>query len=149
MAHSVHACTTTYNDCCLYVIAEPLKPLHQASATKCLSTSPDNIFIPATRKHHNRTHSNISLFTVTLRRWSVSSWIEGWSQWPTGYLQCSDNLGWVIWLQKLSPTQSIKSRVGSHSLDQAQRPQHLDSPQTDLTLKPLLPQLMRSSPVVQ
>jgi len=52
-----------------------------------------------------------------LWHWNLT-WQSWWdwslSQWPTGFLQCFDAVGWVIWPVKTSPKWSIKCRVGHY-----------------------------------
>jgi len=38
------------------------------------------------------------------------------SQWPTGYLQCFDAVGWVIWPVKIVPKMTYKVSSGTLNL---------------------------------
>jgi len=43
-------------------------------------------------------------------------WDRSLSQWPTGFLQCFDAVGWVIWPVKIVPEMTYKVSSGSLNL---------------------------------
>jgi len=43
-------------------------------------------------------------------------WDLSLSQWPTGFLQCLDAVGWVIWPVKIVPEMTYKVSSGTLSL---------------------------------
>jgi len=49
-------------------------------------------------------------------------WDWSLSQWPTGFLQCFDNVGWVIWSVKIVPEMTYKVSSGTLSLYSLTRP---------------------------
>ena len=48
--------------------------------------------------------------------WSGSGGIQAWSWWPTGFLQCSDTVGLVIWPVKIVPEMTYNVLSGTLSL---------------------------------
>jgi len=43
-------------------------------------------------------------------------WDRSLSRWPTGFLQCFDAVGWVIWLVKIVPEMTYKVSSGTLNL---------------------------------
>jgi len=43
-------------------------------------------------------------------------WDQSLSQWPTGFLQCFDAVGWVIWPVKIVPEMTYKVSSGTLNL---------------------------------
>jgi len=66
-----------------------------------------------------------TLYVVT--RWSGSSGIEAWSRLPTGFLQCFDAIGWVIWPVKIVPQMTYNVSSGTLSLYSLIRPHQMNN----------------------